>query len=51
MKVTLDGQSEIDDDEGVIINIIGKENNSISSSKGSQDEPAEISSDEGFKDD
>ena len=50
-RVTLDGQSKIDYDENVIINITGKEDNSISSSKGGQDEPAEISSDEGCEDD
>ena len=43
-RVTHDGQSEIDYDKYVIIN-------SISSSEGDQNEPAETSSDEGFKGD
>ena len=51
-RVTLHGQSEtIDDDEDVIINITGKEENSIFCNKGGQDEPAEISSDGGFEGD
>ena len=49
-RVTLHGQREIDDDD-VIINITGKEDNSIFSNKGGQDQPAEISSDGGFEDD
>ena len=41
---------EIDaDEEYVIINITGKEHSSISFSEGSQDEAAEISSDEEFE--
>ena len=51
MRVTLNDQREIDDDEEVIINIAGKEENSISSSEGGQGQLAEISSDEGFEDD
>ena len=49
MRVILNGQSEIDDDENMTVNITGKEDNSISSSKGGQDEPATISSDEGLR--
>ena len=51
MRVTLDGQSKIDDDEDVTINITGKEDNSISSSEGGQDETTEISNDKEFEDD
>ena len=47
--MTHDGQSEIDDDEDVTINITGKEDKSISSSKGGQDETADIPSDEEFE--
>ena len=48
-RVTLDGQREtIDDDEDVIIQIIEKEDNSISSSEGGKDELADMSSAERF---